>query len=178
MRPITFSLFFCCVPPVSSQYWLYSFADTDWELEARHRIRWYGSEDGFEESQLTCLREKTWWSRSCSLSNSVYQRSEEVTFSSYFPVPPSAEIPSSSLTFVFLSSGVFEEKNIENFPLLICWPDASSYCRSIFFSDLQHSSEAWQKIIVSSAKSRWFTRGLRLATLIPCNVPSLRSDWS
>ena len=115
MRPITFSLFFCCVPPVSSQYWLYSFADTDWELEARHRIRWYGSEDGFEESQLTCLREKTWWSRSCSLSNSVYQRSEEVTFSSYFPVPPSAEIPSSSLTFVFLSSGVFEEKNIENF---------------------------------------------------------------
>lgn len=38
----------------------------------------------------------------------------------YFPVPPTSVILCGSFTIAFLSSGVFEEKKINEFPLLVC----------------------------------------------------------
>ena len=89
----------------------------------------------------------------------------------YFPTPLSFGICRMSLTVDFNCPGVLLEKEIEDFAVLMDFPDAHSYRRRRSLRVLLLSLVASIKNIVSSANNRWLTRGQPLATLIPFMVP-------
>lgn len=93
----------------------------------------------------------------------------------YFPFPPSFWILSTAWTRVFVSGAILEEKVIEDFSLLTCYPEAWSYLWRICFSLAQFLGSEREKNIVSSTNNRWLICGLRLETLRPIKLPWLRA---
>ena len=118
-----------------------------------------------------CLVEELralWWMRSTmDVKRSFFLRPKCSGSPKYFPTPPSFVIPNNGLASSFTGSGVFAEKVIGDLSLFIICPEGSSYSVRISFSFRQQLGEALQKNTVSSAKSRWYTCGLPLATRMP-----------
>lgn len=85
----------------------------------------------------------------------------------YLPVPPSYEIRRALLVFSRWLHGVFEEKLIDDLVWLMHCP----YLWSIPTNILQLDASDLQKNIVSSAKRRWLTRGIFMATRTPGSDP-------
>ena len=90
----------------------------------------------------------------------------------YLPVPPSFWIERASLIADLRAVGACREKLIEDFPVLIDCPEASSYRFSNRHKASPFSLLALRKNIVSSAKRRWLRRGHPRATRTPLRVPS------
>ena len=84
----------------------------------------------------------------------------------YFSKPPSFYIPNWLFTRSFVAVGVFAEKMIADFCVLIICPNANSYFFNISNKATQFWSSDVQKNMVSSTNTRWLIRGLLFPTLI------------
>ncbi|CAA7029795.1 unnamed protein product [Microthlaspi erraticum] len=69
----------------------------------------------------------------------------------YLPYPPSFSIPSVCFTLSFISWGVFDENEMDDFWLLICCPEASSYFCRIDANTYHQSQFQFQWLYIAHA---------------------------